>query len=59
MPYAVYKLPGWVYAKLVIWTLVAAAPALLYRSPQLARLTMLAAPVVAVVAAAVALYKPF
>jgi hypothetical protein len=52
-------LPGWVYAKLSIWTLIAAAPALLYRGPRPARLTILAAPALAVLAAAIALYKPF
>src|SRR5688572_20001610 len=49
------SLPGWVYAKLVIWTLVAAAPALLYRGPRLAKATILAAPALAVLAAAIAL----
>jgi Invasion gene expression up-regulator, SirB len=52
-------LPGWIYAKLAIWVVVGGAIALAYRSRGLARLTLLAAPVLAVLAAAVALYKPF
>lgn len=53
------SLPGWVYAKLAIWTLVAAAPALLYRGPPLAWAVLFAAPALALLAAAIALYKPF
>jgi hypothetical protein len=53
------SLPAWVYGKLAIWMLVAAAPALLYRGPRFAKATMLAAPALAVLAAAIALYKPF
>jgi hypothetical protein len=53
------SLPGWVYGKLVIWLLVAAAPALLYRGPRLAKAVIFGAPVLAVIAAAIALYKPF
>ena len=53
------SLPGWIYAKLAVWTLIAAAPALLYRGPRLAKATILAAPALALLAAAIALYKPF
>jgi hypothetical protein len=52
-------LPGWIYAKLAIWLVVGGAIALVYRGRDLARLTLLAAPVLAILAAAVALYKPF
>jgi hypothetical protein len=52
-------LPGWIWAKLTIWVVVGALMALAYRSRGLARLTLIAAPALAVLAAAVALYKPF
>jgi hypothetical protein len=52
-------LPGWIWAKLTIWVVVGALIALAYRTRGLARLTLLAAPVLALAAAAIALYKPF
>jgi hypothetical protein len=50
-------LPGWVYLKLVIWLLLSAAMALVYRG--YARSVLIAVPVLAVAAAAIALVKPF
>lgn len=52
-------LPGWIYAKLAIWLGIAGAIALVHRGRGAARLTLLAAPVLATLAAAIALYKPF
>jgi hypothetical protein len=52
-------LPGWILAKLGIWAILGAAMALAYRGRTLARLTLLAVPALAVLAAAFALYKPF
>jgi hypothetical protein len=52
-------LPAWIYLKLAIWVLLGGAIALVYRSRGLARGTLLALPVLALLAAAIALYKPF
>jgi len=52
-------LPGWIIAKLAIWVLLTGAILLPYRSASTARLVMVAQPALAVVAAAIALYKPF
>ena len=52
-------LPGWVIAKLVIWALLSGAIAFVYRGPGLARTLLLSMPVFVVIAAAIALYKPF
>ena len=51
-------LPGWIWAKLVIWVLLAAALFLPYRRPSLARSLMLALPVLVGLAGYMALYKP-
>jgi uncharacterized membrane protein len=52
-------LPNWIYAKLAIWVALAAAMALPYRGRGYARALLIAVPLLAVVAGAVALYKPF
>lgn len=52
-------LPGWIVAKLVIWALVSAAIMLPYRRPGAAGVVMTSLPVLAVIAGAIALYKPF
>jgi hypothetical protein len=51
--------PGWVLAKLGVWLLMGALMALLYRRPQAARGVFLALPVLGLVAALLALTKPF
>lgn len=52
-------LPGWIIAKLAIWALVSAAIMLPYRRAGAAGMVMTALPVLAVIAGAIALYKPF
>jgi len=52
-------LPTWVYLKLIIWAILAAALLLVYRSVRLAGAALIAMPILALLAAAVALYKPF
>ena len=52
-------LPNWVIAKLVIWALLSGAIAFVYRGPGFARALLFGMPVVVVIAAAIALYKPF
>jgi hypothetical protein len=52
-------LPGWVIAKLIVWLLFGAAIALPYRRPASARSLLWALPLLAVLAAYFALYKPF
>ena len=51
-------LPGWIYAKLAIWVLLGAAPALAYRVRKLAPALLVLVPFLAVAAGALALYKP-
>ena len=52
-------LPGWVVVKLLIWVVLLAALAVPYRGRGYARALLVALPLLAVSAAAVALYKPF
>lgn len=52
-------LPGWIVAKLVLWLLASAAIMVPYRRASAAGALMVALPVLAVVAGAIALYKPF
>ena len=52
-------LPGWIWAKVVIWSLFAALIVLPYRRPQFARSVFLMLPVLGVAAALLALTKPF
>jgi hypothetical protein len=56
---AAHGLPGWIWAKLVIWVTFAALIALPYRRPQLARAVFVTLPILAVVAGLLALTKPF
>lgn len=50
--------PGWIWVKLGIWVVVAAALLLPYRRPAMARALVLALPVLVGLAAYMALYKP-
>ena len=52
-------LPNWIYVKLAIWVTLAAAMVVAYRGPRYARALLVAVPVLAVLAGATALYKPF
>ena len=52
-------LPGWVIAKLAIWALASGAIAFVYRGPGIARALLFSMPILVVIAAAIALYKPF
>ena len=52
-------LPGWIYAKLVIWLAASGSIALIYRGPDLARTLLIALPLLAALAGYFALYKPF
>jgi hypothetical protein len=52
-------LPLWVYLKLGIWAMLGLGLTLAYRGTRSARLLLIAMPLFAVLAAAVALYKPF
>lgn len=50
--------PGWIWVKLVIWAVVAAALFVPYRRPAWARPLLLAVPVLIALAAYMAIYKP-
>ena len=52
-------LPLWAYLKLAIWVALSGAIAVVYRGPGLARTLLLAVPLLALLAGAIALYKPF
>lgn len=52
-------LPGWIWAKLGIWTLLGAAVFVARRSPSLSGRLLVVMPVLAVLAGVIALYKPF
>jgi hypothetical protein len=52
-------LPQWIYFKLAIWVVLSGAVAVVYRGPGLARTVLFAVPLLAVLAGAIALYKPF
>jgi hypothetical protein len=52
-------LPSWIYAKLAIWVTLAAALVVPYLGRTHARVLLVAVPLLAVAAGAVALYKPF
>jgi hypothetical protein len=52
-------LPGWVYAKLVLWLALSAALILPYRGRALALSVIVGIPLLTVLGAAIALYKPF
>jgi len=55
----VQGLPGWIMAKLGIWVILGAAIALPYRSRGIARPLLWTLPLLGVLAAYFALYKPF
>jgi len=52
-------LPNWIYVKLAIWVTLAAAMAVPYRGQRYARALLITVPVLAILAGATALYKPF
>ena len=52
-------LPGWVWAKLVLWLLVGGLFLLPYRRPSLAKPVFLLLPFLGALAAVLAIYKPF
>lgn len=52
-------LPGWIWAKLGIWTLLGAAILVASRIPALSGRLLLVVPALAVLAGVIALYKPF
>lgn len=52
-------LPTWIYLKLTIWLILTSALALVYRGSPVARTVLIAMPVLAVLAGAIAIYKPF
>ena len=51
--------PRWLWVKLLVWVIVAGALMIPYRKPELSRPLLLALPVLAGIAAAMAIYKPF
>jgi hypothetical protein len=53
------NLPVWVMIKIGIWVVLGAAMGLLYRGRRLAGPLLIVVPVLAVAAAATAIYKPF
>jgi hypothetical protein len=52
-------LPNWILVKLTIWLVLSAALALALRTTAGARAVLVAAPLLAFIAAATAIYKPF
>jgi hypothetical protein len=50
--------PGWLLVKLAVWVVLGVAVALPYRSPRLARPMLLVVPLLAGLAAYMAIYKP-
>lgn len=52
-------LPNWIYAKLLIWVVLAAAMVVPYLGKQYARALLVVVPLLAVTGGAVALSKPF
>lgn len=52
-------LPGWIWAKLALWVLLGALVALPYRKRALARVLLFILPLLGLVGAALANYKPF
>jgi hypothetical protein len=52
-------MPGWAWAKLVIWLALGASAVLIRKRPDLAKVWWWVLPLLGVVAAALARYKPF
>jgi len=50
--------PGWAIGKLVIWLLLGATPVIFKRAPQVAKAAVIALPLIALGAAALAVLKP-
>lgn len=51
--------PGWLWVKIIIWTVLGGLTLLPYRRPQLAKPFILLMPLLAALAAYMAVYKPF
>jgi hypothetical protein len=51
--------PGWLWGKIIIWTILSAIVLLPYRNPALARPFLFLLPLLAAAAVYLALYKPF
>lgn len=51
--------PGWLWAKVALWLVLGGSTVLLRRQPSLMRPMMVALPAVGVLAAYLAIYKPF
>jgi hypothetical protein len=51
--------PGWLWVKLIVWTILSAIVLVPYRKPALARPLVMTMPLLAGVAVYMALYKPF
>lgn len=58
LPTAV-AVPGWAWAKIVLWVILGAAPFVLRKRPALAGLFWWLLPILGIAAAWLALYKPF
>lgn len=54
-----HSFPGWLWAKIVIWLLLGGLVAIPYRKPELAKPLFVITPVLAAIAAWLAIYKPF
>ncbi len=52
-------LPGWIYAKLAIWFVMAAALTAAYKLPQFAKAFLVVFPLLGALAGYIAIYKPF
>jgi hypothetical protein len=53
------SIPGWVFAKLVLWLLLGGILTLPYKKPELGKLFFWLIPLLGGVAAVLAIYKPF
>lgn len=54
-----HAFPGWLWGKIVIWLLLGGVTVIPYRKPHLAKPLLIATPLLAAVAAWLAIYKPF
>jgi len=54
-----HAFPGWLWGKIVVWALLGVATVIPYRKPHLAKPLFIVTPLLAAVAAWLAIYKPF
>ena len=54
-----HAFPGWLWGKIVVWALLVVATVIPYRKPHLAKPLFIVTPLLAAVAAWLAIYKPF